>query len=154
MVEQAGFPEWDPQVRADFKVICVEYATIWAAGAPEDQAKWKANGEEMKKGWESDKDTLVAELTETFNAAATNEDKLLNEAQFVDFAMKMEANYEAKGWVLPKKSEELLKRSYVILNKVSPGADGLSLMDIWNQFEKQKEIMAEARAETAAAMAG
>ena len=64
MVEQAGFAEWDAQVRADFKVICVEYAQIWANASKEDQVKWKANGEEMKKGWEEDRATLAAELTE------------------------------------------------------------------------------------------
>ena len=96
------------------------------------RTKWKTNGEAVKKGWEENKDELTAEVTATFNAAATNEEKLLNEAQFIDFAMKMETNYEARGWALPNKSIELLKRSYVILNKVTPGVEGLSLMDIWN----------------------
>ena len=38
----------------------------------------------MGEAWEADKAGLEAEITATFNAAATNEDKLCNEAMFVD----------------------------------------------------------------------
>ena len=74
----------------------------------------------------------MQEITDSFNAAATNEDKLLNEAQFVEFSQKLRANNRAKGWDMPETTDEECKRGYVIINKITPGADGVSIADIWN----------------------
>ena len=86
-------------------------------------------------------------MTETFNVAATNEDKLLNEAQFIDFCQKCEANNEAKGWTMPKQSEAYLKKCFTITNSITPGSEGVSIMDVWFIMGKRKEIMNEVKTE-------
>ena len=84
MVEEAGGPAFNEATRAEFKTVCGQFMARWAAGSAEDQAMWEANVKKMTEGWEKDPDGLTAELSATFAAAATNENKLLNEAQFVD----------------------------------------------------------------------
>ena len=91
-----------------------------------------AKAEAMKKGWADNKDGCMAEITELFNASATSEDKLLNEAMCLDMGKKMEAAYDAKGWLAISSSDEMLKKNFEIMNKITPGVDGVSLMDIWN----------------------
>ena len=61
------------------------------------------------EGWTADKDGLTAEITAIFNAAATGENKLLNEAQYVEVCQKIDANYDAKGWVMPHNTEAQMK---------------------------------------------
>ena len=89
-------------------------------------------------------------LTDTFNVAATSEadesgTKRLDEAQYVDWSLKMEANFEAKTWVLPKYTPEYCKKVYAVVNKLN-SSNGVSLMDILNQLSKRKEIYDKLRA--------
>ena len=79
MVEEAG-PTFNEATRAEFKGVVGQYMAKWAAGSAEDQATWETNVKKMTEGWEKDPDGLTAELSATFAAAATNENKLLNEA--------------------------------------------------------------------------
>ena len=80
MVEEAAGPAFNEATRAEFKGVCGQYMAKWAAGSEEERATWEANVKKMTEGWEKDPDGLTAELSATFNAAATNENKLLNEA--------------------------------------------------------------------------
>ena len=80
MVEEAAGPAFNEATRAEFKGVCGQYMALWAAGSEEERATWEANVKKMVEGWEKDPDGLTAELSATFNAAATNENKLLNEA--------------------------------------------------------------------------
>ena len=108
----------------------------WGAGTEAEQATWAANAEKMMKAWETDKDALEAEITATFNAAATGENGVVNEAQYVDLCQKVDANYDAKGWVMPHNTEAQMKKGYAIINKLTPGVDGVSLNDYWNSLMK------------------
>ena len=102
----------------------------------------------MIKGWEEDMAGLTKEITDTFNAAATGENGVCNEAQYVDLCQKIDANYDAKGWVLPHPNEEQLKKQYAINNKLTPGTDGVGINDFWNLLQKQDEIWKEIEAES------
>ena len=88
---------------------------------------------------------MMKEIVDTFNTAATDPEdehgnKLLSEAQFVNFGQMVESNYENKGWHLPKKDEAFLKKSFGIINKITPNSNGVSINDVWNQFAKAKEM--------------
>ena len=80
MVEEAAGPAFNEATRAELKGLCGQWMVKWTAGSEEERATWEANVVKMAEGWHKDPDGLTAELSATFNAAATNENKLLNEA--------------------------------------------------------------------------
>ena len=66
------------------KALCQEGMAAWGTGSEEEQATWAANAQKMMEGWTADKDRLTAEIIVIFNAVATYENKLCNEAQYVE----------------------------------------------------------------------
>ena len=83
------------------------------------------------------------ELFATFQASDTDGKGVLNEAQFVDFCVKAQANHTARGWTSLPISEDTFKNAYALINQLTEGADGVSMIDIANQTQKKADIMKE-----------
>ena len=89
------------------------------------------------------KQELQVELMTTFQAADTDQKGVLNEPQFVDFCTKAQANHTARGWTSMTISADTFQKAYGLINQLTEGVDGVSLMDIANQTQKKADIMKE-----------
>ena len=59
---------------------------------------------------------------------------------------KQKANYDAKGWVLCDSTDEILKATFAVINKLSPG-EGVSEQDYWKMLEMEDVLCKEIEAE-------
>ena len=135
---------WPAELEAEYKKLCEELVVRINAAPAEQQAKWKEDYAAMKEAYASEqKAELQGELFATFTSCDTNQTGLLNEAQLIDFYQKAHANHVARGWTALEIQEDQIKAAYAILNKLTPGADGVSMLDIANQTQKKADIMKE-----------
>ena len=126
--------EWPAALDAEFRTLCGKQVAKMGAASAEQQATWKEHYAAMKAAYAGEqKAELQGELFATFQACDTNQSGLLNEAQLIDFYTKAHANHTAKGWTALEIDTEDIKVAYAILNQLTEGADGVSLMDIANQ---------------------
>ena len=136
--------EWPAELDAEYRKLCEELVAKMTAAPADQQAKWKEDYANMKAAYAGEqKAELQGELFATFQACDTNQTGLLNEAQLIDFYKKAHANHVARGWTALEIQEDQIKAAYGILNKLTAGADGVSMMDIANQTQKKADIMKE-----------
>ena len=136
--------EWSAELEAGFKALCVKQVGKMQAAPAEDQATWKANYTAMKAAYAGEqKAELMMELFATFQSCDTNQANVLNEAQLLDFYKKAHANHVARGWTALDVDDEDVKTAYAILNQLTEGVDGVSMLDIANQTQKKADIMKE-----------
>ena len=136
--------EWPAELEAEYKKLCEELVAKMSAAPAEQQAKWNEDYAAMKAAYAGEqKMELQGELFMTFGACDTNQSGLLNEAQLIDFYTKAHANHTARGWTALAIGEDQIKAAYAILNQLTAGADGVSMMDIANQTQKKADIMKE-----------
>ena len=117
----------------------------WMAGLT-DEEKGKLAAMKASMADEATKAASMAETQATFQAADTNEDGLLQEAELMNFMKMMFQNMGAKG--LPTMSEDLvtdeLKASmWALYNAETEGADGVSMADFFTVGAKIQARMAE-----------
>ena len=91
---------------------------------PEDQAAMEAACGE--KGEEA----LGAEFAATFKAADTNQDDVLSKAEYFDYLQKDAGNQKALFGKATDWTEAQAGEQWELLNKLTPGADGVSQADI------------------------
>ena len=106
-----------------------------------------AKNAELRKAFMTDenaKKEMMEEMQATFTAADTNNDGLLDLAEFKDFRSKSEANNTARGGFNPTMSEEDIEAAYNIHNSGNPDKDGVALADI---FANMGVMMATAKEE-------
>ena len=131
MVEQQAVPEW----QAEWKEMLVKYHNECKAN---DAAGHQAYLEsEVKRAAdmqaEEVKNQTMQDFQATFQAADTNTNGVLTEAEFIDFSRKIYGNMEAKGYATLPVTDDQLKEAYAIMNKITPGTDGTSPADIMAQ---------------------
>ena len=96
---------------------------------PESFAKYAEHM--MKCSQDEDAKTEVAmEIGATFQASCTNENGLLNEAQFTDFLSKIDANREARYGSVPKSDAAAMWPAF---NATTADVDGVSIADVKTQ---------------------
>ena len=57
--------------------------------------------------------------------------------------MKAQANHTNRGWTSLPISEDTFKKAYALINQLTEGVDGVSMIDIANQTQKKADIMKE-----------
>ena len=130
--------QWTPENEAEQTELCKEFNKIFMAGTEEQQAAWMAGFEGQGAPDFPMADIMKAVMTEIAGSA----DGLLDEAKYIAYEAKQNGDIEAKyGFKTPMMTEELLKRSFAVANKLTPGTDGVSLADLTEQANKCEEIM-------------
>ena len=112
-------------------------------GSLSDEDKQKLVAE--KGSWESEdtKAERMQEMQATFQAADTNEDGVLNQAEFVNFVNSMNSNLTARG--VPNMGFDGDEDQwYALYNAESGDQDGVTVA---NFFSCTKKLMAKARGE-------
>ena len=109
----------------------------WFSGLTEEQ---KASAMAERAAWadEQTKAERLAELAATFQASDTNNDGLLDAAEFEDFMGKISQNAAARGaptMDTSAASAELKEKAYALFNSNSDG-DGISQADFLAVSEK------------------
>ena len=136
--------EW----KAEWRTMITKYHTDNKAADPDGYQAWLESeakrAEEMKA--EEAKNKAMSDFQATFQAADTNSNGVLNQAEFVDFSKKMYSNLEAAGYAVLSISDEAFTEAYPILNKITPGTEGISPADMMAQVMYTKQIVAEINA--------
>ena len=129
---------WTPENEAEQTDLCKEFNKVFMAGSEQEQADWM-------KGFEGQgaPDFPMADIIKQVMIDITgSEDGLLDEAKYQAFEAKQNGDIEAKyGFKTPMMSADMLKRSFAVANKLTPGVEGVSLADVVNQANKCEEIM-------------
>merc|ERR1712196_41930 len=111
-------------------------------GLTDDQI---ARNEQMKKDLfasEESKAAAMAEFKAVFDEADANKDGVLNFDEFVAMHHKQVANWNEKGGPGGVLSNDDLKVSYDINNKVNPEVEGITIADMltqWGAYEAAKK---------------
>ena len=111
------------KIKDHMNVTC---APIWENADPafmEELGAWYAVPE--------NKAAADEEMKATFQAADTNNDGLLNLAEFMDFSSKSKENEKARfNGKCFEYTEEISKASWEIINTFNPDTDGVSFEDL------------------------
>ena len=73
---------------------------------------------------------VIGEAEKTFEEADVNKNGVLNEAEFIDFIMKMKASAEERQDFVPDYTEAHMKEGYAAINKLEPNKNGIRLDEI------------------------
>ena len=117
-----------PEMREMFTPIATKLAT--EIQMTEEQ---KAQAVERSMKLQSDPDFLaqVMEVAEkTFAEADADSDKVLNEAEFINFIGLMKTSAEQRNDHVPDYTPEQMKMAYAAINKLNDKKEGLTLDEI------------------------
>ena len=82
-----------------------------------------------------------AEYTKLFKEVVGDENGVLNEAQYAELDQKyvehLEKNFEIS---MPDAGGDFLQTAYGVVNKLTPGTEGISLADLLKEVKKRDEI--------------
>ena len=127
----SGLPPATEAEMAALGDLCKAEVAAWTSQCPPDA---------QEKSMGRPKEDYEAEFEATWGAADTNQDGLLDEAEFLDFTAKMKANEKAFCGFALDQDEATIKAFYAAILSLSPGAEGVS-KEVYTRYYAVQEAV-------------
>ena len=92
-------------------------------------------------GDEEKRAAFMKQMADTFTAADTNADGVLDLAEFKDFMQKLQANGEAAGYHVPQPNDADMEARFGVFDRYNAETTGVSLPDFMQCWKEAGQAM-------------